>query len=272
MITEADVSAYRADGVIVLRQFFDKQWLRELAEGIERNVAAPSKRTLEYVNDPNTHSRFFYDALPVGESDWYDRFMLDSPMGESVGRLMGSSRALAYYISVFVRSPGTRNRTPWHQDQPSWAAAGEQACSLWMSLDPVPQATALEFVRASHRWRSTYQRPDFFISHYEHDRRAALPPFPDIEADREAYDIVSWALEPGDCVVFHGMTVHGGSGNLPKELGRRAVSVQWLGDDARFRLVPGGDDPCMSDGLMAHGLKPGDPMECPVCPAAWRAA
>lgn len=183
-------------------------------------------------------------------------------MAEAAAQLMELSSAVLFYMTVFIRSPGTRNRTPWHPDQPSWSAAGNQACSVWMSVDPVLADTALEFVRGSHRWQNKYRRPPFFKSRYENDDRSLLPEFPGIESDRGQFDIVSWAMEPGDCLVFHGMTAHGGSGDLPPELGRRAVSVQWLGDDARFRNLVGGDGPDISSDLRQYGIRPGDPIVC----------
>ena len=190
-------------------------------------------------------------------------------MAEAVAGLMGSSQAILFYISVFVRSAGSRSRTPWHQDQPSWSAIGNHACSAWMSLDPVPKETALEFVKGSHRWETKYQRPPFFNFAYENDDRTKLAPLPDIQTHRDKYDILAWDMEPGDCVFFHGMTTHGGSGDLPPGLGRRAVSVQWLGDDARFRLLPGGDDPNISAELMGYGIKPGEPVVCDICPVVF---
>lgn len=269
LVTDNQISSYQRDGVVLLKNLFDNQWLKIAAEGIEENLRNPSKRTTTYVSDPTNNENFFFDARIRGEVDAYDNLMLGSPMAEAVAHLMGSSRAILFYISVFVRTPGTHTRTPWHQDQKSWSAVGNQACSMWLSLDEVTRETALEFVRGSHRWGTEYQRPEFFHNHYEGDDRTNLSTFPDIEAHRDDYEILAWDMEPGDCVVFHGMTAHGGSGNLPPGLGRRSVSVQWLGDDARFRLIPGRDDPPISEDLLRHGIKPGDPMICDMCPVAW---
>ena len=269
LVTDNQISSYQRDGVVLLKNLFDNQWLKIAAEGIEKNLRNPSKRTTTYVSDPAKNENFFFDARIRGEVDAYDNLMLGSPMAEAVAHLMGSSRAILFYISVFVRSPGTHTRTPWHQDQQSWSAVGNQACSMWLSLDEVTRETALEFVSGSHRWGAAYQRPEFFQNHYEGDDRTNLSTFPDIEAHRDDYEILAWDMEPGDCVVFHGMTAHGGSGNLPPGLGRRSVSVQWLGDDARFRLIPGCDDPPISEDLLRHGIKPGDPMICDMCPVAW---
>lgn len=272
LISQEQITRYREDGVVVLRNLFSEKWLDVVAEGIEQNLADPSRRTTNYVNDPARNAHFFYDAHLLGGVNGYDRLMLESPMAEAVARLMGSTQAILFYISVFVRATGTRNRTPWHQDQPSWSASGNHACSAWMSLDPVPAETALEFVRGSHRWPHDYERPDFFHFRYEGDDRSHKKPFPDIESHREDYEILGWDMEPGDCLVFHGMTTHGGSGNLPPDLGRRSVSVQWLGDDARFRLLAGRDDPHISEELQKHGVQPGDPVSCDICPVAWSEA
>ena len=136
-------------------------------------------------------------------------------------------------------------------------------------MDEVPRETALEFVRGSHRWETEYQRPEFFQFRYESDEQSSLTTFPDIESHRDNYEILGWDMEPGDCLVFHGMTTHGGSGNLPPELGRRSVSVQWLGDDARYRLIPSHKDPHITEELVQHGVNPGDPVICDICPVAW---
>ncbi len=270
-ISEQQIQDYQRDGVIVLRNYFTQPWLEKLASGIERCRLEPSSRSKIYVDDADSSGHLFFDARTVGEIDGFDGLMLESPMAEAAGRLMKARYATPFYITVFVRTPGTQQRTPWHQDQPSWSAGGEQGCSMWMSLDPVPAQTGLEFVRGSHRWKTKYSRDPFFQTEYEDGNFPDLQPFPDIESHRDDYDIVSWAMEPGDCVVFHGMLTHGGSGNLPANLGRRTVSVQWLGDDARYRVVPGGDDPNISAEVVKFGIQPGDPLVSDLCPVVWKA-
>ena len=267
LVTEEQLAAYQEDGVVLIRGLFDSYWLDVLAEGVEENLKNPTQRTTYYVDEPE--HKFFYDACTLGEINGYDRLMLDSPMAEAAAKLMRSSSAILFYVSVFVRSQGIRKRTPWHQDQPFWSASGDQALSAWMSLDPVPKETALEFVRGSHRWETQYQRSRFFTIEYEDDDKSKLSALSDIEAECDRLDIVSWEMQPSDCVFFHGMTTHGGSGDLPPGLGRRAISAQWLGDDTRFRLLEGGDDPRISEDLTKYGVKPGDPIVCDMCPIAY---
>ncbi len=185
---------------------------------------------------------------------------------------MGSKKAIAFYISVFVRSPGTAKRTPWHQDLPYWSATGDQTCSTWLSTDTVPESTALEFVAGSHHWES-FARPDFHTNHkqdYLDGEESRADKLPDIESNRDSYNIVRWGMSPGDCLFFHGMTVHGGSGGLPPELGRQAISIQWLGDDAIYQPnKAGGVDPNFTEELASIGLSEGDSLTSDLCPILW---
>ena len=41
---------------------------------------------------------------------------------------------------------------------------------------------------------------------------------------------LSWAVEPGDAIAFHGRTVHGAPGNLSAQRHRRVLSLRWLGE------------------------------------------
>ena len=270
-ITEEQVNAFQRDGAVVLRNLFDAALLDQLAEGVEGSVQNPSRHTIDYVSDADK-GRFFYDTVMIPDSPPFQRFLEESGLGAAVGAVLQSTLAIGFYASVFVRAPGTAKRTPWHQDLPFWAASGRQTCSTWIPLDPVPRDTALEFVRGSHLW-PPYARPEFSDQPrkgYLEGEAERAAPFPDIEAARDTYEIIGWEMAPGDCVFFHGMTAHAGSGNLPPGLGRRTVSFQWLGDDAVFDPKPNGHDPDFADDLVARGIKPGEPILCDLCPVVWR--
>jgi len=214
---------------------------------------------------------YFNDVASWRRIPEYERFIRQSPAAEIAARLMGSSKANIFYDSVFVRSFGTTARTPWHQDVPYWCVEGDHVIGLWLPLDPVARENALEFVRGSHRWGRQFRRLSFFEPGREEHTfsvardAAAAEPMPDIDAERAKHDIVAWAMEPGDCIAFHGMVIHGGSGNLAPDRRLRVFVTRWTGDDARYALKPGGVDP----DLKGHGLKPGDAMDCAMFPRIW---
>ncbi|MGI9317106.1 MAG: phytanoyl-CoA dioxygenase family protein, partial [bacterium] len=117
-----------------------------------------------------------------------------------------------------------------------------------------------------------YTRADFRATpdgrHLTEDH-TRTEPFPDIEANRDQYEILGWELQPGDCVMFHGMTVHGGSGKLPEKIKRHTVSLQWFGDDIVFSPKAGGVDPDFLGDFRNAGMSPGMPIVSEVCPLVW---
>ena len=87
---------------------------------------------------------------------------------------------------------------------------------------------------------------------------------PDIEADRAAYDIVSWDMAPGDAVVFSALALHAAPGNASTRR-RRAVSIRLTGDDVRYAKKRK-----RAQILRDPGLRPGDAMDCDLFPVIWR--
>ena len=79
---------------------------------------------------------------------------------------------------------------------------------------------------------------------------------PDIEADREKYDIVGFDMEPGDALIFSAWVLHGARGNSSTDLRRAALSTRWLGDDAIWDPRPGSDPSISQDDV---SMKPGEP-------------
>ncbi len=269
-LRDADIASFHRDGAMMLKGVLNDTWLQMIADGMELCMSQPTSRSKDYARDDATGQRFFHDALPVTHVPNIQRYVTESPIGKIAARIMGSPTALAFYATVFIRSPGTQAPTPWHQDLTTWSAECQQGLSIWTSLDPVPAGTALEIVLGSHKWDRPLQRPFFEDRHLggimEIDDFQA-DPIPDFSgADSDKYDVVGWPMEPGDILLFHGRTVHGGSGNLPEGLGRRALSVQWLGEHAQIVRRPGGCDPDWLPELQQHGLDVGDYPACAMCP------
>jgi ectoine hydroxylase-related dioxygenase (phytanoyl-CoA dioxygenase family) len=144
---------------------------------------------------------------------------------------------------------------------------GEQVCSVWLPLVPVPRSVSPEFVAGSHRWGKTFA-PRKFVDHRPYEGSlSAFETVPDIDARRTEYEILAWDLEPGDAIVFHMKTLHGAPGTAEHRFRRRAFSTRWLGDDAVFATRPFPTSPPFP-GL---GLKPGEPMEHELFPVVYRA-
>jgi ectoine hydroxylase-related dioxygenase (phytanoyl-CoA dioxygenase family) len=263
-ISETAIADYDQQGVVCLRGVFTEHWLNLLARGVERNMAEPGPYAKRYTPE-GAPGLFFGDYCNWQRIPEYREFLLESPAAALAGQLMRSRKVNLFHEHVLVKEPGTLEKTPWHHDQPYWTVDGWQVCSLWLSLDPVPRETCPQFVAGSHRWGEWYT-PRRFVDNKDHPTEdPSFRPVPDVDANRDAYEILSWDLARGDCILFHALTLHGAPGNpLPHR--RRAVAGRWTGDDARYVLRPGFMSPPPPEGAPP----PGSPMDSAVFPIAWQ--
>lgn len=231
LVASADVEAFQRDGAVCLRGLFTP-WIELLERGVEANMAAPGGYGTENTK-PGEPGRFFDDYCNWQRIPEFERFVLESDAARIAAEVMGSRIAQFFHEHVLVKEPGTEKHTPWHQDIPYYCVEGHQTVSFWMPLDPVPHETSLRIIKGSHRWEKLVH-PVKWLSDadfYQDDDQ--FMDLPDIEAEPDRYEILSWALEPGDAVLFSFRAVHGAAGN-PTAARRRAFSHRWLGDDARF--------------------------------------
>ncbi len=264
LVGPRDIESYERNGVVCLRGVFGREWLELVASGIEKDIADPGPlhTVQQTANDPGF---FLTDFCMSQRLEEFRRFALESPAGEIAARLMRSARVNFFYDGIWVKDRGTPKRTRWHQDQPYYSVNGQHMCILWLPLDPVPKDVSLELIAGSQRWGRWFQ-PELTRSGQDlYPENAAFERMPDIQAERERYDIASFEMAPGDVIAFQGMVVHGAPGNPGMAHRRRALSTIWLGDDAVFAERPGPVRPRF-DG---HGLKPGDAMDSPYFPRVW---
>jgi ectoine hydroxylase-related dioxygenase (phytanoyl-CoA dioxygenase family) len=96
----------------------------------------------------------------------------------------------------------------------------------------------------------------------------SLVDMPDIEANRSAFEIRGFELQPGDCVAFNMLTVHGSQGTAPGQR-RRVFSLRVTGDDMRHAPRRWITSP-QFDGL-ENELPAGQPLNHPLFPLLYSA-
>jgi ectoine hydroxylase-related dioxygenase (phytanoyl-CoA dioxygenase family) len=227
-VTEDDVALYQRDGAVVLRNLLSPAEVAALRTAIDWNVAHPSALggTASAAGDPG---RFLEDFCNWQRIPAYRDVIFDSAIPAAAARLMRSGTARLYHDHLLVKEAGTRQRTPWHQDQPYYNIAGAQNVSFWLPVDPVAREATLEFVPGSHG--GVWHMPTTFLTEQARWFPAgSLAEVPDVDADRAAHGVLGWALQPGDAVAFHMLTLHGSAGTAVR---RRAFSVRVMGDDMR---------------------------------------
>jgi ectoine hydroxylase-related dioxygenase (phytanoyl-CoA dioxygenase family) len=215
------------DGAVCVRGAFNADDIDLAQRAIDANLANLSpyaKRASG--NDDGAFVEDFCNWQRIPE---LDEFVRTSPAAEIAADLIGSSGPVRlYHDHVLVKEPGTRQRTPWHQDLPYYNVAGRLNISMWIPVDPVPRVSTLEFVKGSHLgpW---YMPRTFLDGRAQWFPEGSLAELPDVDADPERYPVIGWELEPGDAVCFHMLTLHAAGGVGDHR--RRVLSLRFLGDD-----------------------------------------
>jgi hypothetical protein len=188
-----------------------------------------------------------------GTTDVFQRALRDTAVGDIAAALFGSGPVWFMEEQIFYKESlagEPARRTAWHQDGSYQPFAGTKNMVIWIPFDELFEEEGLEVVRGSHRgplYNGITNDPD-------DDTKPAypeeiLPRVPDIEADRSRWNISSSAFSPGDVLVFHARTLHGGGPCLTGRR-RRSLALRFFGDDV-FRVThPGAlmvdpDDPAM---------------------------
>lgn len=257
---------FQTDGAVCVRQAFDPAMIALATEAIEANLASLSplaKRASADDDQPFVEDFCNWQRLPQLE-----RFIRESRAAEVAAELMGASTVRFFHDHVLVKEPGTRQRTPWHQDQPYYNVSGRMNASMWLPVDPVPKHTCLQLVAGSHAgpW---YLPRTFLDGHARWFPDGSLQELPDFDAEPERWRILSWELEPGDAVFFHMLTVHGAPGVTGNER-RRVLSLRFLGDDMVHDPRPWKTSPPFPG--LEDQLAPGSSLDHELFPVLWPTA
>ena len=261
IIDATTVEAFRRDGAVVVRGLFAPDEVELIERGIERNLAEPGP-LFKVASRPDDPGRFVEDFCNWQRIEEYRRIAFESRAADAAAALMGGRVVRLFHDHMLVKEPGTRQPTPWHQDQPYYNVDGVENCSMWAPVDPVAQESTLEFLAGSHLegWRLPRTFMDEQAKWFPEGSLAELP---DIESRRDDFRILGWELEPGDAVFFHMLTLHHAYG-VPGTSRRRAFSLRFLGDDAVHAPRAWTTSPPFDE--LDRELPAGAPMDHPMFP------
>ncbi|MEM8750130.1 MAG: phytanoyl-CoA dioxygenase family protein [Pseudomonadota bacterium] len=255
------VEDFQRDGVAVIRDVLNGEWLDRLGAAIEANMAAPgpfgkdhAEKGAAYFGDYVNWQRF-PDFLNVAS---------EGPLGAIAGTLMRSERVQFFHEHVLVKEPGNLSETPWHQDIPYYCLDCPKTVSLWVPLDPVGKDESLNFLKGSHRDKKTYTPRRFKTLEPLIGDTTDYAPFPEI--DTASNEIASFAVNPGDVLAFDFHTLHDAPAN-PTNTRRRAVSFRFVGENARYVARPHEVSPPFPD--LGLKLQMNDPLPEDWFPTVW---
>lgn len=237
LLTQSDIDTFQKDGVVLVKGLF-KSHVEPIRAGIERNMTEPGPYAAENLKE-GEGGRFFDDYCNWTRIQEFEDVIRSSPAAEVAADLMGSQRVQVFHDHVLVKEPGTSKATPWHQDGPYYFVDGIQNVSFWSPMDPV-KGNSLRCVAGSHAWDKPVLPTRWLAESSFYPNDEDYMPVPD--PDAEGMDIKEWEMEPGDAVAFNYGTLHGARGNTTN-VRRRAFSLRFIGDDARYVERPGPTSP-----------------------------
>jgi len=97
-ITTEEVDTYHHDGVLLLKNMFDKEWIELLNKGLDVNIEKPTKRSRIWYKDTSGRS-MFYDHTAWQNIDEYKKFIFNSPAAKISGHLTGSATINFFFDS-----------------------------------------------------------------------------------------------------------------------------------------------------------------------------
>ena len=250
IIDSDQIRSFQEDGAVLLPGLF-ADWIPVIERGIEKNLASPGPFAAENTRR-GERGRFFDDYCNWQRIAEFRRLVESSPAASTAAALMCSNRVQFFHDHVLIKEPGTTTATPWHQDSPYYFVGGQQTVSFWIPVDPV-ECSTLRLVAGSHRWPKPVLPTRWLTDDNFYADTADYIDVPDPDAEPGRYRILEWPMAPGDAVAFDFRSLHGARGNTSGDR-RRALSLRFVGDDARYVERPGPTSPPFPD----HGMQAGE--------------
>lgn len=235
-ITDDEVATFERDGVVHLTGVLNPALLAAMAEPLEAVLASPEVADLGAMVG-GTDGTFAAGTDHFRTQPDFAAFSCRSPLPSIAAVLLRSQSLWLVEDSVLVKEPGSPHRTQFHTDLGYFHLRGTQICTTWAPLDHAgPASGMVQYLPGSHRWTQDF-RPNYFVDP-EPLADTLGEVVPDILADPAlAEALITFEVAPGDVVIHHARTIHGGPANTSATR-RRAISVRYGGDDVRhFRKI-----------------------------------
>jgi ectoine hydroxylase-related dioxygenase (phytanoyl-CoA dioxygenase family) len=223
---------FQRDGVLIVEGAFTGAAMDLIEAAFQGNFDNPSPLAQQlYADNGGT---FIQSVEDSSGKPAFQAMFRGTPIVEIASQVFGSGEVWYFHDQLFYKQGDANKpvrRTPWHQDTPYHAIDGSKFVVFWMPLSDIPEENALEVIRGSHK-QGLYN-PSFF--HPDDDTmplydELEMPRLPNIEAERDKWDIQTCSMKRGDLLIFHPSSLHGGGTTPPGGL-RRSLSLRMVGDD-----------------------------------------
>ncbi len=273
--TESIAAEWQKKGAVKIPQLLGPAELSACREFYDWILANPSPVATQFFE--GEADAFFND---VGQAaGYYPRaeslFDACPSICATVQSLFGADNQNIWFLGyeVFHKRAGAGRHTPFHQDASFAPFQGKHLVRFWIPFERTPKSHCLEVIGGSHRGPlfnpnkilmtdpSTHRAggvDDTTPCFDKEEELLAMPRVPDILADPEAYDILSWDLDPGDAVAFHLASLHGNAPVDARHPERNTLILGFFGDDCIYKPLPVEGMGDFVDPAAFFGLKEGD--------------
>lgn len=223
---------FARDGVMIVEGAFSDAEMDLIEAAYQGNLDNPSPLVQQlYAESGGTFIQSLEDS---SEKPAFKAMFAGTPIVDIASHVFGSGHVWYFHDQLFYKEGEPDKpvrRTPWHQDTPYHAIDGHKFVVFWMPMHDIPEEYALEVVRGS--FKETIYNPAFF--HPDDDTmplydESVMPRLPNIEAERDKWDIMTCSMKRGDVLIFHPSSLHGGGFTPPGGV-RRSLSLRMVGDD-----------------------------------------
>ena len=222
---------YRDAGVVIIKNALDAASMAKVDQAYEWRFANPGPLVQQLY--PESGGYFLQDTGDCSKEHAFVDLYEQTPLPKIISQLFGSDDIWHVEDQLFFKEGGTADarRTPWHQDIAYHQYVGSKSATIWISLDDIDEQLALEVIPGSHRGplynASALASNDDTEPLYDEGQMQRLP---NIQADRDKWDIVTCTLKRGDLLIFNANMLHGGAG-VPRGRRRRTLTLRVIGDD-----------------------------------------
>ena len=233
------IDDFNKNGFLILDKFIDSKYLDKLRDRFEplfrgefETGIEPDEWNWRFGKDSEDVTRQICNAW---KSDKLIReFVCHKVIGECCSRLMNWKGARLIQDNALWKPPGGKT-LGYHQDAAydDWIIP-QTMMTCWMSLDYSSKETGtLEYIKGSHKWNKMFAPTSFgketkFSDLYD---KMGLENIPDIDSNKDNYDIISWDVKPGDIILHHPLVLHSSSGNSSSAKRRRGLALRYVGED-----------------------------------------
>ncbi len=232
---------FARDGVLIVENAFNDAEMALIEAAYQGNIDNPSPLLQHLYSEEG--GTFIQSVEDSSGKPAFQAMFANTPVVDICAKVFGSGDVWYFHDQLFYKEGGEQpvRRTPWHQDTPYHAIDGNKFVVFWIPMHDVPDEGALEVIRGSHK--ETLYNPSYFDP--EDDTKPlyaedVMPRLPNVEAERDQWDIMTCGVKRGDVLIFHPSCLHGGAASAPFTK-RRSLSLRMVGDDIVRVSRPGAD-------------------------------